>query len=77
MNISVQVSAAHLQTSRPTLTAKRPVSLKASSIIAYTKALRHFREVFDGKLPCDRTTIERYITAQRNKVAPEIGRAHV
>ena len=70
MDIAIAVSAAHLQTLRPRPTAKRLVSLKASSTIAYTKALRHFREVFGGKLPCDRATIERYITAQRNKVAP-------
>ena len=70
MDIAIPVSAAHLQTLRPKPTANRPVSLKASSTIAYTKALRHFREVFGGKLPCDRTTIERYINAQRNKVAP-------
>ena len=71
IDIAIPVSAAHtLQTPRPMPPFKRPVSLKASSTTAYNKALRHFREVFGGKLPCDRTTVERYITAQRNKVAP-------
>ncbi len=71
MDIAIPVSVPHtLQASRPMPPPRRSFSLKASTTTAYTKALRHFHEVFGGKLPCDRATVERYITVQRNKVAP-------
>lgn len=44
-------------------------ALKPSSVQAYDKAVRHFREVFGGEVPCDRQTVERYIASMR-KGAP-------
>ncbi len=40
-------------------------TLKPSTVLLYDKALRHFREVFGGELPCDRQTVERYIASMR------------
>lgn len=71
MNPAIHESVTHaLPTPQSLSKLARPVQLKASSSAAYTKALRHFHEVFGGKLPCDRTTVDRYIATQRNKVAP-------
>ncbi len=40
-------------------------ALKPSSVQVYDKALRHFREVFGGEVPCDRQTVDRYITSMQ------------
>ena len=40
-------------------------ALKPSSVHVYDNALRHFREIFGGEVPCDRQTVERYIASMR------------
>ena len=47
----------------------RAVPLKPSSALAYDKALRHYCEVFKGKVPCDRAGLDGYVSSMR-KAAP-------
>ncbi len=43
--------------------------LKATTIRAYEKAMAHFRNVFNGRIPCDRAMLDGYIASMR-KNAP-------
>ena len=52
----------------PTVT--RTVALKASTVKAYEKDMRQFREGFGGKLPCDAKALSSYISWLRSRVRP-------
>lgn len=54
---------------QPALMPMSPRALKATTLRAYEKALAHFRDVFMGTVPCDRTTLDKYIASMR-KSAP-------
>lgn len=49
----------------PAVMPPRQVALKPSSALAYEKAMRNYREVFKGEVPCDRATLDRYVASMR------------
>jgi hypothetical protein len=70
MHTGPAVSTSHfVPTLPPAPSAPSHRRLKPSTILAYDKALRHYRTVFKGTVPADRTTLQRYIASMR-KNAP-------
>lgn len=49
----------------PAFMPPRVTSLKPSSALAYDKAIRHFRQIFGGAVPCGRETLDRYVASMR------------
>jgi integrase len=50
---------------------RRNTKLKPSTILAYEKAMRHYA-AFNGPMPCDRATLDRYIASMRKNAAATI-----
>ncbi len=72
MSTASVVSAAHFLPKHPPAQAYQRRPHKVSTVTAYTKALRHFREVFRGTIPCDEKTVLAYIASMHKNAAATI-----
>lgn len=65
---SAESGAAPTSIAPPTIA--RAAALKASTVKAYDKDMRQYREGFGGKLPCDAKALTSYISWLRSRVRP-------